>query len=287
MVSRMGKNKVKITTRRVAITEDVPLGRYVKIKGNGYIFVNSLNKATIFDNIDRAKQAMEKYNIEDFGLNFAPIVVDNSKHGKGIKTASRNIMKNIREIAVVDDLTKEYVESLIFGKSFSYFSLDSKYILSHQKELKDEVLNKIGKLIEFHNHCDKYYVVSILPNKTSKEMIAKECKGCVICDVIQDLASFLDVPEMSKIYKVTTMQDTDRHKKYDMNNLEDLAEMYFDFVTLRNSGYSPKNIAKMYGISYEQHCENYDRLLESEFHEIVGRKNRGIEKVERRTRIDI
>ncbi len=286
MASRMVKNKAKITTRRVVITEDIPLGRFVRIKGNGYIFVNSLSNATIFDNIDRAKQAMEKYNIENFGLNFAPIVIDNSTHGNGAKSAARRLVQNTRSLANVNELTREYVESLVFKDGMPN-SLEPNYILSHQKELKDEVLNKIGKLIEFHNHCDKYYVVSILPNKTSKEMIEKECKGCVICDVIQDLASFLDVPEMSKIYKVTTMQDTDRHKKYDMNNLEDLAEMYFDFVTLRNSGYSPKNIAKMYGISYEQHCENYDRLLESELHEIVGRKNRGVEKVERRTRIDI
>lgn len=266
-------------TGKLVIMEDREDGRYLRFQGSKFSFTFKRSEATYFDNLQRVNQAMEKYQVPDFGLTIVPT----QREGDLIKI--QRVIRAHRKINLdIDSFTKANVKSLLYNSStFSYLKLPKTLANKNRVRLKTEVFKNMNKLIDLHNQANKVFAVA--PNvKNSGEI---KCNGCAICNEIAELAAFLDKPYMSKIYHVENYKDTNRYKKFNMNNLEELNEMYHDFLILRESGYGLNQISEFYGIDIEQGKLNYDKLLDSEFHETIGRSERTNEFEPRRKKLDL
>lgn len=259
--------------------EDRPDGRYLKLQGSHFSFTFKRSEATYFDNLPRVNQAIEKYQVPDFGLTVVPTQKDNTKNSimRGLR-CNRKINLNIKSF------TKKNVKTLLYNSSsFSYLKLPKTFANKNRARLKTEVFRNMNKLIDLHNQADKVFA----EYENLKDAGKTKCTGCAICTEIEELAEFLDKPYMSKIYRVVNMKETNRYKKFNMDNLEELNEMYHDYLILRESGYWPNQISEFYGISIEQGKLNYDKLLDSEYHETIGRSERTNEFEPRRRKLDL
>lgn len=270
---------------RCVIGEDRHDGRWLRFKNDGTIEkMDRSTNATVFPSIQAAEKAMEKYEVEDFGLTFFPITTHNGKT-RANRMQARERLPQI----IIGEIDRETVKQWVWqDPTYSLNDLDIAYVIEHSSELRSEIIAKIGKLIDVHQVADFHYAKakSSTDENYLASIIEHECKGCNICDEIQEMADFLDKKEMSKFYKVITFQDVNRCKRYDMNDIDELAKMYRDFVPLRNSGYSMKKIGYFYGLTEEQHRFNFDKLANSEHHEIIGRSRRGIKSGDKRTLVE-
>lgn len=283
MVEIMG-GKFGFTRSKVVICQDKEYCKFIRLVGNDYYFTKNQNKATIFDNSFRAKEAIKKYNIENFGLSFAKVSISTKD---GIKKVSVDIDNRWSSDPSINTniITRELLNQI--AEPLKLDELNPEEIHNNRLKIKMDILTKIGMLIEFHQECQNLYAVSHIKNQSRKEVMDSECDGCEVCNYIQELKDELERPELSKIYKVTNMMDTERWKGIDFDNIESIASMYHDYIILRCSKYYPSQIAEMYGISFERHKELYDRLLESDWHRVIGRATKGKDKKEMRTKIDI
>lgn len=266
-------------TGKLVVMEDRSDGRYLRLQGSHFSFTFKRSEATYFDNLPRVNQAIEKYQVPDFGLTVVPTQTD----GKLVKIQKQ--WRCNRKINLdINSFTKKNVKTLLYNStSFSYLKLPKTVANKHRARLKTEVFKNMNKLIDLHNQANKVFA----EYENIKDAGKTKCNGCAICTEIEELVEFLDKPYMSKIYRVVNMKDTNRYKKFNMDNLEELNEMYHDYLILRESGYWPNQISEFYGISIEQGKLNYDKLLDSEFHETIGRSERTNEFEPRRRKLDL
>ena len=175
---------------RCVIGEDRYDGRWLRFKNDGTIEkMDKSTNATVFPSIQAAEKAMEKYEVEDFGLTFFPITTHNGKT-RANRMQARERLPQI----IIGEIDRETVKQWVWqDPTYSLNDLDIAYVIEHSSELRSEIIAKIGKLIDVHQVADFHYAKakSSTDENYLASIIEHECKGCNICDEIQEMADFV------------------------------------------------------------------------------------------------